>query len=348
MTDNEKYFGKRHIFVTGRATTGLWLILQSEGINHKKVMFPANICYAPVFGAIFAGNEPVFVDIADWANVSLDGIRNSVTADVACIVLPHMYGKICKDTKRIADFCKRQNILLVEDCASAFGATLNDVPVGSFGDYALFSFDYSKIVDVGFGGVVASDKDLSIFKKLEILLPLWDADIESSLSLFSKLYRIIRNSENNSLKKSIYQSLQTFMKNYFLFRLSENDKSIIFNSFHMIEAEKRRRWSIYNSFADVIKENQFLELCEYEAGDIPWRLNFLYRGNKKNFVKYLLERKVPVSDWYPFIGTMFGEDNMARYKNTIDIENCIYNLPLNDSDSMINTLSEINFEEVER
>ena len=347
MTENEKYFGKRNIFVTGRATTGLWLILKSEGISHKKVMFPANICYAPVFGAIFAENKPVFVDIADWANVSLEGIKNSVTADVACIVLPHMYGKVCKDVEGIAVFCREKHILLIEDCASAFGATLNSKPVGSFGDYSLFSFDYSKIVDIGFGGIVVSNRNLNCFTELEAKLPFWNSDKDFSLSMFSKLYRVIRNSEDNTLIRRIYQILPSLLQDYFLFRITEDEKNLVLNSLIKVEAEKQRRWAAYHSLAGAIKSIPCLELCKYEEEDIPWRFNFLYRGNKKSFVQYLLERKIPISDWYPFIGKMFSEENTAKYKNVLEIEKYIYNLPLHNSDSMLKALSEIKIEEVE-
>ena len=107
MIDNKKYFGKENIFVTGRATTGLYLILLKEGIKNKKILFPANICYAPVFAAVFSGNKPAFVDIADWANTSLKKIQECFDKDIACIVLPHMYGKVVKDVQKISDFCQK-------------------------------------------------------------------------------------------------------------------------------------------------------------------------------------------------------------------------------------------------
>jgi len=54
----------------------------------------------------------------------------------------------------------------------------------------------------------------------------------------------------------------------------------------------------------------------------------------------------PISDWYPFIGTMFDEENRVKYKNVLKNEDCIYNLPLDNSDIVKNFLSDINFKEV--
>ena len=47
---------------------------------------------------------------------------------------------------------------------------------------------------------------------------------------------------------------------------------------------------------------------------------------KDRFVQYLLENKVPVSDWYPVVVTIFGEENV--YENATLLENKIINFPL--------------------
>lgn len=326
MTDNIKNFGKKNIFITGRATTGLYLIFLKEKIRDKKVLFPANICYAPVFAAVFAGNRPVFVDIADWANTSLNKIKACIDDNVACIVLPHMYGKVVKEIEDIADFCEERGILLVEDCASALGATYDGKPVGSFGKYSIFSFGYSKIIDVGLGGIIASDEDLSCFEELQKDFPLWTKDKEDSLGMFSKLYRVMRNSKDNSLLHKIYKSLPNYMNDYFIYQISGNEKQRVIDSITTIEYEKERRWVIYDNLKNRIKNKTF-EICNYEKGDIPWRFSFLYKGSKEKFVSLMLEKSVPISDWYPFIGTMFGEDNKL-YVNTVKIEKIIYNIPL--------------------
>ncbi len=327
MIDNKKYFGKENIFVTGRATTGLYLILKKENIRDKKVLFPANICYAPVFAAIYAGNKPVFVDVADWANISLNKIKESVDTDVSCIVLPHMYGKVVTDIISIKEFCIENNILLVEDCASSFGATLFNKPVGSWGDYSLFSFDHSKIIDVGFGGIVASNRDLSNLEELQKDLPYFNKDIQHSLDFFSKIYRVIRNSPENSLINNIYNSLPAIMSKYFLFKLTDKEINLVLNSLKKIELEKQKRCTLYNSFKEKFKTINEINICEYSDDDIPWRFSFTYEGDRNEFIAFLLQNNVPISDWYPFIGTFFGVKN-TKFVNTNKVEKTIYNLPL--------------------
>lgn len=341
MTDNEKYFGKRNIFVTGRAATGLWLILKKENIKNKNVLFPANICYAPIFASIYAGNKPVFADISDWANVSFETLKDKIDNNVACVVLPHMYGKVVNDIKKIAFYCKEKNIMLVEDCASAFGASYDGKTVGSFGDYSIFSFDYSKIVDVGFGGIIASNNDLSDLSTYEKPLPTYDGDIEDSLGTFSKVYRIIRNAGNNSFVDGFYKKLPEYMKKYFLFKLSTEQKNEVLEALTKVDFERERRWNLYRLYEEKFSENHNIKICNYSKGDIPWRFSFLYEGERKDFVSYLLKKNIHISDWYPFIGTMFGFDK-KNYVNTDRIEKTIYNLPLEDIEIIENNVYNVN------
>jgi dTDP-4-amino-4,6-dideoxygalactose transaminase len=60
------------------------------------------------------------------------------------------------ETPKIQEFCHKNNILLVEDCAQSLGAQLGEKPAGSFGDFSTFSFHSQKnITLIGEGGMLA-------------------------------------------------------------------------------------------------------------------------------------------------------------------------------------------------
>ena len=54
---------KRNHIITGRAATGIYLIFKALGIKDRKVLFPANICYAAIYPVVYSGNIPVFSDV---------------------------------------------------------------------------------------------------------------------------------------------------------------------------------------------------------------------------------------------------------------------------------------------
>ena len=70
------------------------------------------------------------------------------------VVAVHLYGLPC-DMDIIQEICKGNNLLLVEDCAQAFGAEYDGKKVGTFGDYSCFSLHAQKnITTLGEGGVL--------------------------------------------------------------------------------------------------------------------------------------------------------------------------------------------------
>jgi len=73
------------------------------------------------------------------------------------ILLSHIGGIVNPDIERIALLCKDENIILLEDCAHSFGATLKDGHSGLFGDAGVYSFYATKAIPAGEGGVVVSN-----------------------------------------------------------------------------------------------------------------------------------------------------------------------------------------------
>jgi len=70
------------------------------------------------------------------------------------ILLSHIGGILNPDILNIASLCKKENIILLEDCAHSFASTLNNKHSGLFGDAGVYSFYATKAIPVGEGGVV--------------------------------------------------------------------------------------------------------------------------------------------------------------------------------------------------
>jgi dTDP-4-amino-4,6-dideoxygalactose transaminase len=77
------------------------------------------------------------------------------------ILLSHIGGIINPDIEQIAELCQSENIILLEDCAHSFGATLNQKHSGTFGDAGVYSFYATKSIPAGEGGlVITKHKDI--------------------------------------------------------------------------------------------------------------------------------------------------------------------------------------------
>ena len=89
---------------------------------------------------MMAGLEPVFVDVdPKTLNIDYIDLNNKVNEEVKAIFIVHILGNPC-NMDLITQFVKKNNLILLEDCAEALGAKWKDKNVGTFGLGAAFSF----------------------------------------------------------------------------------------------------------------------------------------------------------------------------------------------------------------
>jgi perosamine synthetase len=112
-----------------------------------------------------AGLRPVFADI-DPNTFTLDpaAFERVITPKTRAVVPTHLYGLPC-DMAPIMDIARRHNLVVIEDCAHALGATYRGQPAGTFGDGALFSFQTLKPLNA-YGGGMALVKDPAVAQKV--------------------------------------------------------------------------------------------------------------------------------------------------------------------------------------
>ena len=74
-------------------------------------------------------------------------------------MIVHIGGHIAFDTDRIAEYCRANDIFLLEDCAHAHGASWNGRRAGSWGDAGAYSFYATKTISTGEGGMLVSGRE---------------------------------------------------------------------------------------------------------------------------------------------------------------------------------------------
>ena len=113
------------------------------------------------------GFTPVFVDV-DFKNMSitLENIKAAVTDHTVGVCLVHVLG-FNAISEELVDFCKDNELFLMEDCCESHGVEHNGTKVGTFGDVSNFSFYFGHHITTIEGGVVCTnDKKLYDYAKL--------------------------------------------------------------------------------------------------------------------------------------------------------------------------------------
>lgn len=119
-----------------------------------EVIVPAYTFQATATAPMAAGAIPVIVDI-DRHTYCIDpvAIEKAITKKTRAIVPVHL-GAQMADMDAIMAIAKRHNLIVIEDCAHAHGAMWNGRGAGTIGHFGSFSFQSSKILTTGEGGVL--------------------------------------------------------------------------------------------------------------------------------------------------------------------------------------------------
>ncbi len=104
---------------------------------------------------------PVFVDVEHpetraTYNVDASRLEAALSDRTRAVMLAHTLGNPF-DCAAVADFCRRHNLWLIEDCCDALGAVFGGRHVGQFGDVATCSFYPAHHITMGEGGIVFTD-----------------------------------------------------------------------------------------------------------------------------------------------------------------------------------------------
>src|SRR5205807_7644573 len=133
------------------------------------IIFPSLTFWVVPELAKVAGLTAVFADVDPRTfNMDPSSVERVITDKTRAIVPTHLYGLPC-DMDRILDIAARHNLIVLEDCAHALGATYKGKPVGTFGTAALFSFQTLKPLNC-YGGGLALVADRGVAARLRQLV----------------------------------------------------------------------------------------------------------------------------------------------------------------------------------
>lgn len=151
------YLGVREAVGVASGTDALHLSLKALGVGAgDEVITTPFTFFATVETILYIGARPVFVDIApDTFNIDAEKTEEKITKKTRAILPVHMFGHPA-DMDRILGIARKHGLYVVEDCAQAFGASINGRKVGSLGDAGSFSFYPSKNLGAcGDAGLIA-------------------------------------------------------------------------------------------------------------------------------------------------------------------------------------------------
>jgi dTDP-4-amino-4,6-dideoxygalactose transaminase len=155
-----KYHQAKHGIACTNGTAALEMVMAALGIGlGDEVIVPDFTFVATASAVLFTGAMPVIVDIdPETYCIDPEKVTAAITPRTKAIIAVHLGGHPA-DLDRLMDIARLHNLHLIEDSAHAHGSEWKGHKVGSIGTVGTFSFQASKLMTAGEGGIVITNQD---------------------------------------------------------------------------------------------------------------------------------------------------------------------------------------------
>jgi len=155
-----KFHGARHGIAVTNGTAALEVTMAGIGITAgDEVILPDFTFVATASAVLFANALPVLVDVdPETYCISPDLVEAAITPQTKAVIGVHMGGHPA-DLDRLKQITSRRGLALIEDSSHAHASEWRGQRIGTFGVAGTFSFQASKLMTAGEGGMIISNDD---------------------------------------------------------------------------------------------------------------------------------------------------------------------------------------------
>lgn len=155
-----KKFGVNFAVSVNSGNSALHCALFACGVKEgDEVIVPPLTFASPMFATLYLGAVPIFADVDPKTfNIDPKDIEKKITEKTKAIIAVSLYG-LPVDIDPIMEIARKYNIKVIEDNAECvFGKYQNRIS-GTVGDMSIFSFERSKHLTCGTGGMIVTNNE---------------------------------------------------------------------------------------------------------------------------------------------------------------------------------------------
>jgi perosamine synthetase len=278
-----------------------------------EVIIQGFTCLAVPAAIMWTGAKPVYADItAETYNLDPADVARKITPRTKAIIVQHTFG-IPGPLPELQRLAQERNLVLIEDCAHALGATLDEHPLGTLSHAAILSFGRDKTISSVFGGAIIS-RDLTFMQRVrdeQQKLPYPPARWVAAQLLHPILLSfVVRTYYRNSLGKALLvagQKLGLLSKAiapqeregkppiFLDWRYSPALARLLEQQWAKLDSFVRRRRTAAVRYSTALPVSIETKKILNTAGWLrfPWRVT-----DKKKFLRAARKQKMLLGDWY--------------------------------------------------
>lgn len=270
-------FGARFAIGHVNGTATLHTALAALGVKPgDEVIVPPLTMSSPAIAVLQNGSIPVFADVERGTfTIDAKAIQRCVTRKTKAVITVSLYG-LSPDYDQILAVCRKHKLFLIEDNAQCFLGRYKGKRVGSFGDFASYSFQASKHMATGEGGMLTTDRE-ALADRARKFNSLGYAGVNAKQGKISR----------DDIQDPAYERHVTLGFNY---RMSELVAAVALGQLERLNEFVEQRRKVAALFDKALKGNKHLRRQE-----VP-------EGIENTYWTYaaVLQTVDPKKDWYRF------------------------------------------------
>lgn len=318
-------------------------------LPQKKVVIPSYTCMVVNEAILLSGKEVVY------SRSDLDTFNSSYLncIDGDCIVLAtHQYGLPC-NIREIVSKCKETGAILIEDCATSLGTTVDGQMTGTFGDYAVVSLNQSKTLTVPpFGGFLIG-KNEEMLKEIERTAEWHDGGLSfkikglvkglafviSKKSIAYKLLHWLTIDRKGKLQRTEYEKPSERKTDFYKVRFTEWQASILLRQLKNLDKILQKRKEVYAYYDKHINNPLLIKpVCYKDAVCTRYAVLTDFR---KVFYKKCVEQGVDMDFSHCSIGCPDGFAEEHAISDKILNLPFYYNISKSEMKKVVNVVNNI-------
>ena len=274
------YVDRKYAVAVPNGTIAIYLALIASGIRDgHKVAVPNITMIATINAIIWAGAEPVIVDVDNTLCMSLDSLKK--VPEINAVIFVPLNGRVGSGLE-IQEYCKDKDIILIEDSAHALGSSYLNQKCGSLGSLSIFSFTPHKIITMGQGGMVLSD-DENLYQKL--------IDVKT----------FNREKDKSDVHKGFGLN----------FKITDLQSSLGLSQLSKLEEFIKMKKNLHRKYSNYINDKYLKSFSEYET---PWFIDFYCNGEdqREELHLYLKQKNIETRFSYPSLSSQSYLQNIEK------------------------------------
>ena len=274
------YVDRKYAVAVPNGTIAIYLALIASGIRDgHKVAVPNITMIATINAIIWAGAEPVIVDVDNTLCMSLDSLKK--VSEINAVIFVPLNGRVGSGLE-IQEYCKDKDIVLIEDSAHALGSSYLNQKCGSLGSLSIFSFTPHKIITMGQGGMVLSD-DENLYQKL--------IDIKT----------FNREKDKSDVHKGFGLN----------FKITDLQSSLGLSQLSKLEEFIKMKKNLHRQYSNNLNDKYLKSFNEYET---PWFIDFycISENQREELYLYLKQKNIETRFSYPSLSNQSYLQNIEK------------------------------------